>query len=426
MPSIATELQIANELSSALGLDSWQIQTGTYNGVAFHIVPSTTSRLNTTLDPASGIIDATNNLIGNANLGSNNFNLPRGTHGTSLGISDKCSLKTVVHRLPNSPNVFELMGTNGEVFSIEGIFWGSAYSNAIGNLFKTMLNPNSVSNQVRYVLVHPIWGTIPNVYLLSYERIHNPKLWRSCMYRLIFESAQPIGFTNNNSLPNSLTSNSNAISSILSICNGLNNTWNTIDFVLNAYGTQKNSSTIQDALYDGQTAVLNTVNVSLNVTKLLVDNLKPVGYNNVALNNTVTSPTTDIPSLYYFNNNMTPTDVNTILSYNNDIIQATILKLQIINVNPIYDTITNLTALQAQISALALSLLNGFYGTTKQFIVPYDSNLFDICFLNNLDYNTQSDIILQLNKSVIFSTNYIPKETVLLLPIPSNTNVGTI
>lgn len=426
MPSITSALQIANELSSMLGLDSWQIKTGTYNGVAFHIIPSVTNKLNRQLNPASGIINATNNLIGNSTLDSNNLTLPYGTYGTSLNISDSCSLKTVVHRIPNNPNVFELMGTNGEVFTIEGIIWGSAYSNAIGNLFKTMLNPSSVPNKVRYVLVHPIWGTIPNVYLLSYKRIHNPKLWRACMYQFTFESTQPIGFTNSNSQPNDLTSISNNISSILNICNGLNNTWNTTNFIINTYGTQKNYTNVKDTLKNIQTSILNTTNVSLNITKLLVDNLKPEGYNNVALNNTVTSPTTNIPSLYYFNNNMTPTDVNTILSYNNDIIQASIADLNTINVNTIYDSITNLVSLQSQLSALSLSLLNGYYGTTRQFIVPYDSNLFDICFLNNLDYDTQSNTILQLNKSIIYSTNYIVKGTNLLLPIPTNNNTGAI
>ena len=167
----------------------------------------------------------------------------------------------------------------------------------------------------------------------------------------------------------------------------------------------------------------NTVNTSLVVTKLLVSNLKPAGFNSVPLNNTITTPTNDIPSLYYFNSNMTPTDVNTILTFNNANIESCMTILNQINVNAIYDSITSLIALQSQMNKLSLSLLNGFYGTTKQFIVPYDSNLFDICFLNNLDYFSQSNSILQLNKSVIFSTNYIAKNTPLILPISPNKKI---
>ena len=93
-----------------------------------------------------------------------------------------------------------------------------------------------------------------------------------------------------------------------------------------------------------------------------------------------------------------------------------------LNTNTIYDTIISLTNLQSQINGLSLALLNSFYGTTKQYVAPYNTNLFDVCFLNNLDYTSQAHTIIQLNKSTLFSTNFIEQGTILILPIPVNSN----
>jgi len=410
------------QLATALGLDSWQIQTGSYNGVAFHTVPSTLKRLGNELLNIDALVGATESLLGVTNNQQDNMKLPYGTNTVSTAISDGMRSKIITHSIPNGADVFEDMGWHGETFSIQGIIWGGSYTQALDNLLNVITNPAAASEDDRYVLVHPILGTIQNVRLLSLQKMHNPKLWRSCQYQFNFMSTQPLSYNTSNVVQGGITL-VGAITAILTITSSLATIWGEASALLNAFGSKGNTNSVRQSIQNSQKSVLSTVNTSLVVTKLLVSNLKPAGFNSVPLNNTITTPTNDIPSLYYFNSNMTPTDVNTILTFNNANIESCMTILNQINVNAIYDSITSLIALQSQMNKLSLSLLNGFYGTTKQFIVPYDSNLFDICFLNNLDYFSQSNSILQLNKSVIFSTNYIAKNTPLILPISPNKKI---
>ncbi len=158
----------------------------------------------------------------------------------------------------------------------------------------------------------------------------------------------------------------------------------------------------------------------------MVNNLAPTNYQNVSLDQTTTTPTNDIPSYFYFIKNMTPSDVNSIINNNNNIVQATIATLSLFNNNVVYDTISNLLALQANLIELAAVLLNSFFGNIKQYKVPYDLDLLSVCLINNLDYNTQSETIYLLNQAIIPSANYIPSGTILSIPIASDKVMRTL
>ena len=61
---ISSALNIANIIASELGLDSWQIQSGSYNGEIFHVVTSLLDTLNNEFNPAAGVLDAAKSAIG--------------------------------------------------------------------------------------------------------------------------------------------------------------------------------------------------------------------------------------------------------------------------------------------------------------------------------------------------------------------------
>jgi hypothetical protein len=255
--------------------------------------------------------------------------------------------------------------------------------------------------------------------MISKRQIHDPKMWRCCLYQFTFVCTKPVATLAKN-ISSTLNSITSGITSILSIITGLLNTWGEIKAIQNTFGSSGNTSSVQNALKNSQAAVISTCNISVSITQFLVNNLQPPGYNNVQLSKTKTTPIVALSQLYYFSSNMTPTDVNTLLTYSDNSIDDCIAVLQTVNDNPIYDSITALINLQSQINGLALALLNSFYGSTKLYTTPYDTNLFDIC----LNYNTQSSTILKLNQSVIFSTNFIAKHTSLRLPLSTNPNTA--
>lgn len=420
---ILSALAQAEAIANELGLNGWQIQTGSYNGVAFHVVPSILNKLNQDLNPATGAIDSTINLLGIGSLSQNNENLPYGTKAVSTGISDRTHRKLVIHRPPNNADIFEDMGWFGDTFSIQGILFGSAYSQALNNILNGFLNDPNSTNPNRNVLVHPILGRIENVMLVDMQRIHEPKMWRCCLYQFNFACTKPVAVLTQN-ISSTLNAINSTITGILTIITGLLNTWGDIQALKHVFGSAGNTTTVEQALKNSQTSVINTCNTNVSITQFMVNNLKPIGYNNVQLSKTPTFSITGLTQLYYFTSNMTPTDVNTLLTYSDNSINACIATLEVINVNPIYNSITALINLQSQMNALALALLNSYYGSTKLYTTPYDTNLFDVCFLNNLNYNSQSSTILKLNHNIIPSANYIPKGIILTLPISNNPNTS--
>lgn len=405
-------------LAKQLGINTWQIQTGSYNGVAFHIVPDIISRLNKTFNPAAGIIDSTKRLIGVGNKSTDNTNLPYGTIVSSTNISDSGNRKLIVHAMPNSEDIFEDLGWYGETITIIGVLSGNAYTQALNNILNIFMNDEKAAPKSRNVLVHPIFGTIENVYLQSYKRIHNPNMWRSCIYEFTFRTSKPVAKITSN-VSSALTQLNNSISALLAIVGSLLNTWNTLQAIEQSFGIKGNTTNVQNALKNSQTAIQQTTNVSVVVAKLMVDNLKPTNYNNVALNNYPTTSVNNLPFFNYYDANMTPADVNTIIEFNNDAVNGCIEVINQINNNLVYDSITQLLSMQSQINQLGLALLNSFYGGTKEYVAPFDTDLFNICFTNNLDYNTQASVIWQLNKGIITTNNFIKKGTILIIPIPS-------
>jgi hypothetical protein len=424
MADILSVFAQAEQIAQELGIDTWQLQAGTYNGETFHVVRNIFDQLNHDLNPAAGIIDAATSLVGafNNNITSDNAtlylnnNLPYGTSATSLGIVDSGRMKTIVMTPPNSPDVFQENGAYGNVITIQVLLWGPAYGKAYNNIFNKFLNPLLAGDQA-YVLNHPVLGRIEDTHLLGYTTVHNPKAWRSCLCNFTFRTAKPVSQLTNSS-PTVPVQLNTIITSLLTITGDLLNTWGTVSTIAKSFtqsgGNQLNNNQL---LRQGQTSIQSTVNVNLTVAQLLVSNLKPPSYNNVRLNNVKTTSVTHIPAIFYFDSNMSPTDVNSIIQLNANAIDETIAILLQVNVSNIFDTINNLKAIQVNINNLGIALLNSFYGNTKTYTVPYDSDLFTICFNNKLDFASNASIIYQLNKNKIISTNYIKKNVQLLLPV---------
>ena len=121
--------------------------------------------------------------------------------------------------------------------------------------------------------------------------------------------------------------------------------------------------------------------------------------------------------MFYYQSHSSPNDINNLNKYINSITQTTIKTLNINNIRAFYqESINNIRDLSSTIGQLCLSLINSYYGQIMTYITPRDMSLYDVCFVNNLNYDNNYQKILNLNKEKSLLLNYIPKGYQLLIP----------
>lgn len=422
--TLATLEQI-NGLATELGLNNWQIQEASWNGYIFSIISNNIiNNLGTGLGPISTVIDATNNIIDATKrvIGNdpNSGQVPGGAKINAMSTIDEFSRKVALNELPNGKDNIRPLGYNGNSFTMIGIAWGANYLSAVKNNLINMFYSDEIVKQnnptAYHVLNHPFYGQVNNSWLLNMKLIHNSTTWRACVYELRFRTEEPIILNQNG---NSILQNiNNYISAILTYATSLNAIWSTFSFVQNNSSYLKkfrDNIFVQDQVQDTQTNILSSVNNSMVVTKLLTNELSPIGYKNVPLNNYITNPGS-LPQLKYFTGNLTPNDVNNLNRYLVDDINETILGIYAINTNDFNDTIDFLKLIIAGISSLSITLLNSYYGEVKNYIVPYNMSLPIACFLNNIDYQSNIDKIITLNQNSFFWFNNLNKGDIIILP----------
>lgn len=420
----ATLAQI-NGLASELGLDNWQIQQASWNGYIF----STTSnnvldnlgtglgQISSVIGAAQNITTATQKIIGNS---SSAGSVPGGAKMVAMDSIDRFTRKIAINKLPNGKDNIRGLGYNGQEIIMTGILWGTNYltglkNNLIGMYFSDDLviqnNPTSY-----HVLNHPFFGQINGCWLVDMEIVHKSSQWRAAVYKLKFQTEEPIIITQSpDSLLNTLN---NIISSSITIASSLNALWSTFNFIQTNSSylkTFKNNIIIQNQVQRVQSRTLASTNNAISITKLLTTGLAPENYKNIPLNN---FPTTDptLTQLKYFQGNFTPNDVNNINQYLTDDINATISLIYAINTNDFNDTIDYLKLLITQVSSLSITLLNSYYGNVQTYIIPYNMSLAQVCFLNNIDYQSNVGNIIALNQNRFFWLNNLNKGESITLP----------
>lgn len=420
----ATLAQI-NGLATELGLDNWQIQQASWNGYIFSTVSSNIiSNLGTGLGPIStvasataNIIEATSKVIGADSLAGN---VPAGSKLQAMNTIDRFQRKHSINDLPNGKDNIRGLGYNGQEITIIGIAWGSNYLSALKNNLVSMFYSDEIvkkNNPEKYhVLNHPFFGQLDKCWLLDMRVIHSSTSWRAAVYELKFRTEEPIINTKGTRSTTQIINDT--ISGILGASAALNTLWQTFGFIQTNSSfvkSFKNNIFIQNDVQNVQTQVLASVNNTVNVTKLITKNLAPVGYNNVQLNNYVTT-TSSLPQLSYFQGNLTPNDVNNINIYLARNINKTISTIYALQTTDFYDTIDYLKILIAQVASLSITLLNSFYGEVQEYVVPYNMSLFQACNINNIPYQANVAKIIGLNQNRFFWLNNLNKGDVILLP----------
>ena len=198
-------------VANILGINNWDIQQATYNGVVFHVSENTALSQFQDYDPLAGPVQTAINVFQNQNAGdvfgtntTNNKNLPYGTKSVVSDFKDVANRKLVKHSVPNMQgDIFEDLGFAGETFVGTGVVFGTAYYSALFNFETYFINDKAVSEADRHVLNHPIRGKITDTYLVDYEIQHVSKRAKACIFTFRFAS-EKVGTTraDSNSISN--------------------------------------------------------------------------------------------------------------------------------------------------------------------------------------------------------------------------------
>lgn len=451
-PSVTSAFGFANTVANAIGLNNWQLYPGSYNGVKFHLIAAGVLDNLNRFNPASGAISQVeglltrSNLIGNTVAPADNTKLPFGTSTVAKNVNDSGSKKYARHRVPNTNyNVLEDLGWDGEVIRVVGIIFGSSSVDANNNLFNVIINPTSVKPQDRNVLVHPVLGTVNNVFLTSYRRIHSSETYKAIAYEFTFETSSPI-LAQATPL-NNLSKIATAFNTITSIYTAINQSINlaTIlftagkNFINNFFQTNHNNVKVLSAQLIGVTRLLYFNLRPVNFVNPTLEALNPTTVN-LSIGNPTSSPKTasNVPSsnsnavrnnsgivsvnLSAYNtafNTGLPNGVSQVVTlYATSVQNAIDLINQTSQASSFQSAIANLQASVVALNNVGQALLANFFNNTTTIIIDNNTTLEEIFFQNNIDFNTVTNIqqVISLNSGKFNSLNFIPAGTRIVLP----------
>lgn len=443
----------ASTVASVLGLNNWQLQAGSYNGVQFHLVTSGILDNLNQYNPAAGAISAISGLLTSANpigglVPATNSSLPYGTSTVSKNITDVGNRKFARHRIPNSAfNVLEDLGWDGEQIKCVGIIFGSASLTANNNLFNVMINPTKVSIINRNVLVHPVLGKINNVLLTNYKRVHASEQWKAIAYEFTFETSSPVL---------AQTSPLSTLSQLASVFNA----------VISVYSAINSSIQLATLLYTaGKTIVNNYFQNNYNnsminaatlvgVTKLIYNNLTPSGFVSPSLqalnvstvnlsigsttaatgiSNTTaaisSNQTTVTPYAGVVNINLSAYNTAFNTGLNNGVSQVVTLfansvqtTIDVINSSgqnsAFQSVIANLEAAVVALNNVGQAVLTNSTNSTTTITTINNTSLEEIFAKYNFNFNNAANLqqVISLNQGTFNSVNYIPAGTSVVLP----------
>lgn len=443
----------ANTVAGILGLNNWQLNPGSYNGCKFHLITSGILANLEQYNPAAGAISAVSGLLSRANLiggvvPATNDNLPYGTSTVSKNITDIGNKKYIRHRLPNSNfNILEDLGWDGEIVKCVGIIFGSSALQANNNLFNVMINPLSVLPINRNVLVHPVLGTIQDVLLINYKRIHSSEYWKAITYEFTFETSSPIlAQTSPISAVSQIAAAFNAVTSVYSAINSsiflATTLYKAGGAIINSYfQTNYNNCMIDSATFVGVSQLIyknltpatfvnptieslntSTVNLSIGSTQATTGIS-----NNVATLNSSQSTTTPYTGVVSVNLSQYNAAFNTGLI--NGISQ--VVSIYATNVQDTINTINqsgqssafqsviaNLEAAVVALNNVAQAVLYNLLENTTSITVKTTTSLEEIFAQYNMNFNIAANIqqVISLNPGTFNSLNYIVPGTTVVLP----------
>lgn len=410
--------QDAGLLSDILGINTWQLQTASFNGVSFFIVPASWESYN----PFQTITKTATNYLA-PNESDPNQNLAADTKTSMQNIRDFRSKKLSIRRMPNFDGYFiRDNGADGIGYEMVCLIVGSDYLTGLQNIQNTVNDQNGKG----FTFVHPVYGPLSGCYISTFTTLFQSSKWRAATFTMrIMQTGSVSGLP---VTPSAKTIAGNVLNIITDSINDFGLIGAEILLAQGFLGRmgiiQYGGQTVQqspsvraqqlsDAIYSNQAklqAATTVVYQQLAKDKLGVTNYTymntPVDYNN-------------LPVMFRYSKVRTE-QFGDLLQYYADSIAETYQLYQIYGVDSIWsDNITALRSSLVQLDTFLASVVAKIDNTYKAYTLPADYSVRQIFFYNGLDFNNWNLVqtFLEQNKNIIQDFNVIKRNTTVTLPV---------
>lgn len=434
--STTTALAAASSnITSALGLDGWQLKDGKYNGCSFvTFVPIPFLQGNTLFQAGTDSVAMFNSATGGV---GNDPNSATQLYQTKLGIlqfTDNMMQGKVVKKTPYTNQVnIEDTGFQGYEFSMSLIFLGDDYVKAVANFENVILNPPE--NPENYmVLHHPIRGRIGGfTFVTDFKVVTSLAYYNGCIANVTFRAVNTNGAVTKVPILSTAQQIARAVNTALALVNGIGSTVNQIQ------GTVKNINSgglLEPRTWTGYLQKNIALSKNTNLNNSHTSFLTLTEYNQIAaaVSNVQNTLLNSVAYMCRYGNspvkvaqlsaldidyNYLPKSLNQFKKY--VLVQADIIcnyyAQQIAEVSHLIelygvgadanDLLIQLTKSQALLLLVAQSIGNRV--TTKTYVVPYDMSIIKVLANNNISLS-KVNAVMQLNPEIV-SSNYITSGT---------------
>jgi len=415
-------LGFAEEAAYLAGLDNWQLQEASYNGIQFMVFGNNFFENN---NPFRGITYS--GILGPATPPDNGTNaLPFGTKVSIGNVQDRIERRLVIHDVPNRDgNLIESLGFEGETYTMIGLIAGPQYYERFNTIRTGFTADPQSTNSETNILVHPLYGAIPKTYLKSWQLVHSSEKWRAVAVMFEFVSDNRPGpilasTETTSQIYAAISLIETLVTSLAEVLNLSSALFSRLSaFTAPRYGSSLGSTATLNPVIRTEVQTINSGNAALSQlyefsSAILWQYLKPVGMTDFYLSNIQVNLAL-LPSLFRYITIFGEKEADILVSYYAEQAEALIEVYRGFGLDTVF--VTQIDVIRQSVVTLdqfAKLLLNLNEDSYFSYVVPYTMSLREAIWRNGLDLNDDYLNTMLLNRDVLGTTNKIEAGTQLI------------
>lgn len=431
--SASTSLSnISSNISSALGLDGWQLKNGKYNGCTFAaFVPIPLLNGSMLFQAGTDSVAMYNSATGSIGADPNELGQLYQTNLGVLQFTDTMVQGKVVKKTPYTNKVnIEDTGFQGYEFGMSLLFLGDDYVKALANFEKAIATPPENPKQYM-VLEHPIRGVINGLtYVVDYKVVTSLAYFNGCIVNVTFRATDTAGAIAKLPVLSTAQQIARAVNTALKLVNAIGSTVNQVQgavknlsngglLQLKTWDTlltnnyRNATQSIESPTLLNQTEYNDIVIATQNVQNTLLNSVAYVmqyGDTNVKIAsiNSLDIDYTYLPLALNQFKKYVLVQGDILLMYYTKQVDKVVALIDKYNVNKqATNLLLQLEQSKAVLSAVCSTVANKV--TTNTFSTPYDMSIIKVLSLNNISLS-QAKAVMDLNPDIV-SSNYIQANT---------------
>lgn len=420
--NVTNILGFAGEIANLFGLNNWQLQEASYNGIQFMVFGNNFFENN---NPFQGVTYS--GILGPATPPDNGTNaLPFGTKAAVGNVQDRIDRRLVIHDIPNRDgNFIENLGFTGETYTMIGLLAGPQYYDRFSTIrVGFTADPQSTNSQTN-ILVHPLYGTIPKAYLKSWQLVHSSDKWRAVavMFEFVCDN-RPGPILESTNITSQIFASISLIENMVILLAEVLNLGSALFSRLNAlttspqFGSSLGDPRSLNPVIRTQAQELSEGNQNLSQlflfsSAILWQYLKPEGATDFYLSNVQVNLAL-LPSLFRYVTIFGEKEADILVSYYAHQAEALIEQYRAFGLATVFvEQIYNIRQSVVILDQFAKLLLNANENSYTSYTVPNTMSLREAIWRNGLNLNTDYISTMLLNRDVLGTTNKIVAGTVL-------------